>query len=76
MRLLLLQDVRKLGHLGDVVEVKAGYARNYLLPQRLATSRPRRTSAPSRTNAALPRPERALRLKHTPTSWSSSRTCR
>jgi large subunit ribosomal protein L9 len=37
MRLLLLQDVRKLGHLGDVVEVKAGYARNYLLPQRLAT---------------------------------------
>lgn len=37
MRLLLLKDVRKLGHLGDVVEVKAGYARNYLLPQRLAT---------------------------------------
>ncbi len=37
MRLLLLQDVRKLGHIGDVVDVKAGYARNYLLPQRLAT---------------------------------------
>ena len=37
MRLLLLQDVRKLGHLGDVVEVTPGYARNYLLPQRLAT---------------------------------------
>lgn len=37
MRLLLLEDVRKLGHVGDVVEVKAGYARNYLLPQRLAT---------------------------------------
>ncbi len=37
MRLLLLQDVRKLGHIGDVVEVKPGYARNYLLPQRLAT---------------------------------------
>ncbi len=37
MRLLLLEDVRKLGHLGDVVEVTAGYARNYLLPQRLAT---------------------------------------
>jgi large subunit ribosomal protein L9 len=37
MQLLLLEDVRKLGHIGDVVNVKAGYARNYLLPQRLAT---------------------------------------
>jgi large subunit ribosomal protein L9 len=37
MRLLLLEDVRKLGHIGDVVEVAAGYARNYLLPERLAT---------------------------------------
>ncbi len=37
MKLLLLEDVRKLGHVGDVVEVKPGYARNYLLPQRLAT---------------------------------------
>ena len=37
MRLLLLQDVRKLGHLGDIVEVSSGYARNYLVPQRLAT---------------------------------------
>ena len=37
MRLLLLDDVRRLGHIGDVVEVSPGYARNYLLPQRLAT---------------------------------------
>lgn len=37
MRLLLLEEVRKLGHIGDIVEVNAGYARNYLLPQRLAT---------------------------------------
>lgn len=37
MKLLLLKDVRKLGFVGDVVDVKNGYARNYLLPQRLAT---------------------------------------
>lgn len=37
MRLLLLEDVRRLGHIGDVVEVSRGYARNCLLPQRLAT---------------------------------------
>lgn len=37
MQLLLLADVRKLGHLGDVVEVSSGYARNFLLPQGLAT---------------------------------------
>lgn len=37
MQLLLLRDVRKLGHIGDVVDVNIGYARNYLLPQRLAT---------------------------------------
>jgi large subunit ribosomal protein L9 len=37
MRLLLLKDIPRLGHLGDVVDVTSGYARNYLLPQRLAT---------------------------------------
>jgi|YNPNPStandDraft_1061719.scaffolds.fasta_scaffold87508_2 large subunit ribosomal protein L9 len=37
MRVLLLKDIPKLGYLGDVVEVRDGYARNYLLPQRLAT---------------------------------------
>jgi len=36
MKVLLISDVKKLGWLGDVVEVSEGYARNYLLPQRLA----------------------------------------
>ena len=33
MEVVLLQRVEKLGHMGDVVRVKDGYARNYLLPQ-------------------------------------------
>jgi len=33
---LLCEDIRKLGWLGDVVDVTEGYARNYLLPQGLA----------------------------------------
>jgi len=36
MKVLLCQDVKSLGWLGDVVEVSTGYARNYLLPQGLA----------------------------------------
>lgn len=36
MKLLLRRDIAKLGLAGDVVEVTEGYARNYLLPQRMA----------------------------------------
>lgn len=36
MQIILLQDVDNLGLRGDVVDVARGYARNYLLPRRLA----------------------------------------
>ena len=36
MDIILLQDVQNLGSKDDSVVVKAGYARNYLIPQRLA----------------------------------------
>jgi large subunit ribosomal protein L9 len=36
MEVVLIHDVEKLGLKGDVVDVKRGYARNYLLPRRLA----------------------------------------
>lgn len=37
MKLILTQEVTGLGSPGDVVEVKDGYARNYLVPRGLAT---------------------------------------
>ena len=36
MELILLQRVEKLGQMGDLVRVKTGYARNFLLPQKKA----------------------------------------
>ena len=57
MRLILLQDVEKLGLRGDVVDVARGYARNYLLPRRLAQD-----ATPARV-AELARVE-AQRAKH------------
>ena len=36
MKVILKEDVQNLGQEGDVVEVKPGYARNYLMPQKLA----------------------------------------
>lgn len=38
MELLLKKNVDKLGRIGDVVKVRQGYARNYLLPRGLATT--------------------------------------
>ena len=37
MQVILLEKIVNLGNLGDMVNVKAGYARNYLVPQGLAT---------------------------------------
>ena len=36
MEIILLEHVDKLGKMGDKVNVKNGYARNYLLPQKKA----------------------------------------
>ena len=37
MKIILTHEVHGLGSAGDVVDVKDGYARNYLLPRSLAT---------------------------------------
>jgi len=38
MKVLLRQDVPNLGVIGDIVDVSAGYARNYLLPQNVGVA--------------------------------------
>ena len=38
MEVILLQDVKSLGKAGDTVKVKDGYARNFLIPKKIAMS--------------------------------------
>ncbi len=57
MQIILLTDVEKLGLRGDVVDVARGYARNYLLPRRMAE-----TATPARV--AELRKVDAQRAKH------------
>ncbi len=35
MKVILIQDVKKLGKSGEIVDVNDGYARNYIIPQKL-----------------------------------------
>jgi large subunit ribosomal protein L9 len=57
MKVLLCEDVAALGWLGDVVEVRTGYARNYLLPQGLAI-------VPTEANLKALAKEKAKRAEH------------
>ena len=38
MKLILTQDVDNVGNEGDVVDVKPGFGRNFLIPQKLAVT--------------------------------------
>ena len=54
MQIILQEDVEKLGHRGDVVAVKPGYARNFLLPNKLAVeATPGNMNALERIRASL-----------------------
>jgi large subunit ribosomal protein L9 len=62
---ILLQDVEKLGEKGDVVDVAAGYLRNYLAPRQLAETANAKTIAAAQRlikdaeDAAIERAEKA-----------------
>ena len=45
MKVILLQDVKGKGKKGQMIEVSDGYARNYMLPRKLATEEIRPASA-------------------------------
>ncbi len=36
MKIILLENLRKLGSIGQIINVKRGYARNYLIPEKKA----------------------------------------
>src|SRR5262245_60356818 len=58
MQVILLQDVEKLGLRGDVVDVARGYARNFLLPRKLAeNATPARVAEMQRVDAERAKPE-------------------
>lgn len=52
MRLILSSDVQALGRKGEVVDVSDGYARNYLLPRKLATKATEASVAAAETAGA------------------------
>ena len=73
MQVILLERVAKLGQMGEVVEVKPGYARNYLLPQGKALTASQAnivaTSPPISHNPSPSAP--AVSLRATSAVWRS-----
>ena len=69
MKIILTADVAGLGDSGDIVEVKDGYARNYLLPRNLAivAARARR----SRSRPSIASEARQVRVEHAATGSST-----
>jgi len=42
MKIILLENVRKIGSIGDVIDVKRGFARNYLITKKKHSLRPKK----------------------------------
>ncbi|HVV39161.1 MAG TPA: 50S ribosomal protein L9 [Candidatus Paceibacterota bacterium] len=68
MKVILLKDVRNVGHIGEVKNVADGYARNFLFPQKLAEPATEEKVAAVETKkkeheAAIQKEEEALTAK-------------
>ena len=62
MRIILLEDIKGLGKRDEVQEVRAGYARNFLIPRKLAIPATDRALAAWEARTAEQEQERAGRL--------------
>ena len=75
MQVILLERVAKLGQMGDVVDVKPGFARNYLLPQGKALTASEANIADFEARKAQLEArnlETRKRPRHWPRSWTAS----
>ncbi len=81
MDVILLERVGKLGHMGDTVKVKDGYARNFLLPRGKALRateankkkfEAQRADLEARNHELKRERQRGFRRRSTARRWSSS----
>jgi ribosomal protein L9 len=71
MKVILQQDVKKLGKKGDIVEVSEGYGRNFLLPRKAAVlANAENMNVPR--HRPVPRPAKRPWLPMKPNSWQRS----
>ena len=67
MKIILKEDVQNLGYKDDVVEVKDGYGRNYLIPQGKPLSpTPQTSNSLRKTSASAPTSSRKSRPTQRP----------
>ncbi len=78
MEVILLERVAKLGQMGETVNVRPGYARNFLLARGKPCARPRTTRSTSRPSAPSSRPATssvATRPRPSPRSSTARASC-